>query len=322
MSLKKILNQDINGIVNVDKPYGMSSNQMLQKVRRLFFAKKAGHTGVLDPLATGVLPICFGHATKVSQFILDANKRYQATITLGIKTTTADKEGEIIEQKACSSITEEQILACLKSFIGKQTQIPPMHSALKVNGQPLYKLARKGESVERKSRQISIYQLNLLQFKLPEIVVDVYCSKGTYVRTLSEDIGEYLTCGAHLSALRRTQASIFDLAHVYTLQQLQQLQQQNALEQAILPIDFALQDFPKLQLDTVQTEDILFGRRIVIDPIAINYPHINNDIANEEADNTIRLYDAQQKFLGLGKKITENLTKNNVFFIQPKRLFC
>ena len=208
---------DVDGILLLDKPLGKSSNSALQKVRYLFNAKKAGHTGSLDPLATGVLPICFGQASKVSAYLLDSDKRYIFTAQLGETTTTGDKEGDILETREVSKFSEEQVEAVLEKFRGDIEQIPPMHSALKHNGQPLYKLARQGIEIKRKARKVTIHELTLLEISANTITVEAHCSKGTYIRTLAQDIGEALGFGAHLSMLRRTNVSPFDCSKLYTI---------------------------------------------------------------------------------------------------------
>jgi len=200
--------REINGILILDKGIGKSSNGALQEVKRLYNAKKAGHTGSLDPLATGVLPLCFGEATKFSQFLLDANKRYVTTIKLGVVTTTGDAEGEIVEEVATQGFSTEELESALEKFRGEIEQIPSMFSAIKVNGQPLYKLARQGIEIERKSRVVTIFELNLVENNGDELILDVSCSKGTYIRTLAEDLGKVLGCGAHVIALRRTQSGL------------------------------------------------------------------------------------------------------------------
>ena len=196
--------RDVNGIILLDKAIGLSSNAALQEVKRLFNANKAGHTGSLDPLASGMLPICLGEATKVSAFLLDADKRYRVRCRLGVRTTTADAEGEIIEERPIDGIDVARITAVLPRFTGQIEQIPPMYSALKHQGQRLYALARQGIEVDRQPRTLFIHELSLLGLENGECTLDVHCSKGTYVRTLAEDIGAALGCGAHVSALRRT----------------------------------------------------------------------------------------------------------------------
>ena len=240
---------DVDGILLLDKPLGRSSNSALQKVRYLFNARKAGHTGSLDPLATGVLPICFGQASKVTAFLLDSDKRYRCTAQLGVTTTTGDKEGEELDIKELSPFNEIDIEKVLANYRGPITQIPPMHSALKHNGQPLYKLARQGIEIERKVRHVNIHELTLIEFTEDTITLDVQCSKGTYIRTLAQDIGEAMGFGAHLSMLRRTEVSPFDCEKLYTIEEIENLSNENKLDQVLLPIDSALLEFPKLVLN-------------------------------------------------------------------------
>ena len=210
MGRRRNRGRNISGVLLLDKPEGLTSNKALQEVKFLIKAAKAGHTGSLDPLATGLLPICFGEATKMSAFLLDADKRYQVTVKLGETTTTADAEGEVVETHDPSGVTEEQIRATLREFLGEQQQLPPMYSAVKHKGERLYKLARQGVVVERETRTIHIHSLTLLDMAMPEFVMDVHCSKGTYVRTLAEDIGKRLGCGAHVNGLKRTRVGPYD----------------------------------------------------------------------------------------------------------------
>lgn len=260
----KARGRDVHGIVLLDKPQGLSSNQALQKVKRLFNANRAGHTGTLDPMATGLLPICLGEATKVSTYLTDADKAYTARMQLGSNTTTGDKEGDVIAEREIPAGWQTRLQQCITDFVGEQTQVPPMYSALKVNGQPLYKLAREGVEVERKQRQVTIYQLELRE--LGDNWADFYvrCSKGTYVRTLAEDIGEVLGCGAHLTQLRRCEVSPYDSSKVMTLDQLEALAEKgiDMLDQQLAPSDTALSHWPKVELDDKQAEDIKQGRAL------------------------------------------------------------
>ncbi|MGB5440817.1 MAG: tRNA pseudouridine(55) synthase TruB, partial [Gammaproteobacteria bacterium] len=200
----------VNGILLLDKPAGVTSNAALQIVKKLYRARKAGHTGSLDPLATGLLPICFGEATKISGFLLDADKDYLVTCKLGERTTTGDAEGEVEQRRPVERVTEKLVRKAMQGFIGDIEQIPPMYSALKHKGERLYKLARQGIEVERAPRQVTIFEMELTDFSLPEATFRVHCSKGTYVRTLIEDIGEVLGCGAHVIRLRRLGVGPFD----------------------------------------------------------------------------------------------------------------
>lgn len=221
MGRRRKRGRDITGILLLDKPTDITSNKALQQAKFLYFAAKAGHTGALDPIATGVLPICFGEATKFSQYLLNADKKYRVTAKLGEKTTTADREGEVIESKPVD-VTEEQLVKVLQQFKGTISQVPSMYSALKKDGVPLYKLARKGIEVERDAREVDIYSLELVTFSDDEFVLDVHCSKGTYVRNLVEDIGDELGCGAHVLELRRTAVGDFNLGQTVTLAHLEE----------------------------------------------------------------------------------------------------
>lgn len=307
---------EINGIINLDKPLGLSSNQALQKVKHLLNAKKAGHTGSLDPLASGVLPLCFGHATKVSSLLLNSDKRYHAGIYLGSRTTTGDREGELIGPASHKEIEQVEITEILKQFTGKQQQLPPMHSALKFKGQPLYKLARKGIDVKRDTREITIHSINLIKYQYPELVIDVLCSKGTYIRSLAEDIGEALGCGAHLYSLRRIQAGNFFIENSYTLEQLAQIKQQQKIETILSDSDSVLQHLPKINLSKQSAGDIRLGRKIVIDN-----KEINNFAITKINEQQIRMYE-QDRFLGLAEIEVESEQTNGNYFLQPKRLFC
>jgi tRNA pseudouridine55 synthase len=232
----------------------LTSNAALQKAKRLFDAQKAGHTGSLDPLATGVLPLCFGEATKFSQFLLDANKKYVTTVTLGVTTTTGDAEGEILAEKPVADFSREALEIALNQFRGEIDQIPSMYSAIKVNGQPLYKLARQGKEVERKVRRVTISRFELREFRpgeFPEVDVSIECSKGTYVRSLAEDLGWALGCGAHVCALRRTQAGPFSIDDCVTMPALEALKESGEeadLDALLLPADAALGAIPLVEL--------------------------------------------------------------------------
>ncbi|MFT4020649.1 MAG: tRNA pseudouridine(55) synthase TruB [Acinetobacter sp.] len=243
----KIVRRSISGVFLLNKPLDISSNSALQKVRRLFRAEKAGHTGALDPLATGLLPICLGEATKFSHFLLDSVKRYQTTVQLGSTTTTGDAEGEILQKRPVPVLTTETIQAVLAQFRGDILQIPPMYSALKKQGRPLYELARQGIEVERPARPITIEKLQLLAFDADTLTLDVTCSKGTYIRVLGEDIGEALGCGAHLSKLHRIGTGPFDIIPEYTIDYLETLTEQQR-EQLLLPVYAPIEHLPKIQI--------------------------------------------------------------------------
>jgi tRNA pseudouridine55 synthase len=268
----------VNGILVLDKPSGISSNNALQKVKRLFQAHKAGHTGSLDPLATGVLPICLGEATKVSHFLLDADKTYLARCALGSMTTTGDAEGETLETRAVPSLTHKQLSKVLAAFIGPQSQTPPMYSALKHNGRPLYEYARQGIEIERKSRKITIFDIKLLDYQLSSnsenvsyLDIKVHCSKGTYIRSLCEDIGHQLGCGAHISSLRRIQSGPFVIEDAFTLDELNKPPMSSEaseqepfqwLDSLLSETDNAVLSFPVIALDPGQYQAIQNGQKI------------------------------------------------------------
>lgn len=238
----------------LDKPPGLTSNRALQMAKRLYGAAKAGHTGSLDPLATGVLPLCFGEATKFSQYLLDADKAYTSSFVLGVATATGDAEGEVLATQDASGVTRDHIERALESFRGEIDQVPSMFSAIKHDGKPLYKLAREGREVERKARRVVIKQLELRAFrpgKKAEVDIYLECSKGTYVRSIAEDLGKALGCGAHVSALRRTRAGPFEIADSVTLNTLEALksnEQVAAMDKLLLPADTALGGLPLVKL--------------------------------------------------------------------------
>ena len=250
----------VHGVLLLDKPEGLSSTQALSVAKRLLNAEKAGHTGTLDPFATGLLPLCFGEATKFAQDLLNADKTYVATVHLGVTTTTADTEGDITETKTVA-VTREQIEKVLQQFRGAITQIPPMHSALKRDGKPLYEYAREGVVLEREAREIVIYELELLEFASPDVKIRVRCSKGTYIRVLGEDIGHALGCGAHLTALRRTSVGTLDLLQSINLPSFTALTDV-ARMQSLLPVDALLADLPELRLTEELAQRFMHGQRI------------------------------------------------------------
>ncbi len=292
MGRKRNKGRNVSGVLLLDKPQGCSSNLILQKVKRLFGAAKAGHTGSLDPLATGMLPICFGEATKISAFLLDSDKRYHLSCQLGVTTTTGDAEGEVIETLDASSITEQDIKAVLPEFIGEIEQIPPMYSALKHNGERLYKLARQGIEVERKARKITIYDIEYISLLKDEqqrvfLELEVSCSKGTYVRTLVEDIAKKLHSGAHITALRRLSVGPYS-GEMKTVEQLMTLAEQghNALDACLQPIDSGVADWPDVHLGSDAAFYVKQGQAVMV-------PHA-------PTKGWVRIYD-QDHFLGLGE---------------------
>jgi len=296
--------RNISGILLLDKPAGMTSNAALQTVKRLFNACKAGHTGSLDPLATGVLPLCFGEATKFSQFLLDADKRYQATIKLGVVTDSGDADGEVLEKNEVPSIDEDTLEDVLAGYRGDISQVPSMYSAIKKDGQPLYKLARQGIEIEREARDIRIDELNVVERPAAdEVVIDVHCSKGTYIRTLAEDIGRDLGCGAHVTVLRRTAAGPFGIAESVTMQTLAAAEGNwEALDQFLLPVSEAVKDWPALELPELTASYLRQGQPV--------------QVANAPTHGWVRIYSeavGDDTFIGVGE-ITDDGK------VAPKRL--
>ena len=302
MSKPRKRGRDIHGVFLLDKPQGMSSNDIMQKVKRIFQANKAGHTGALDPLATGMLPICLGEATKFSQFLLDADKRYLVTAKLGERTDTSDAEGQIVETHEVKVKTPE-ILTALEQFRGDILQVPTMFSALKHNGKPLYEYARQGITVEREARPITIFELNFIEYNAPYLTLEVHCSKGTYIRTLVDDLGEALGCGAHVTMLRRTAVADYPTEKMLdwnALQALAESQDLSLLDALLLPIDTAVEKLPTLTLNESQTQGIGFGQRVKFDN--------PNSLQGQ-----VRLFSHENRFLGVAV-----IDENNV--IRPQRL--
>jgi tRNA pseudouridine55 synthase len=290
MGRRRNRGRNISGVLLLDKPKGWTSNKALQEVKFLYKAAKAGHTGSLDPLATGLLPICFGEATKMSAFLLDADKRYRVTVKLGETTTTADAEGEIVERQDPSGVTQEQIGQVLEAFVGEQQQLPPMYSAVKHKGERLYKLARQGVEVERETRTITIHSIDLLEVKMPEFVMDVHCSKGTYVRTLAEDIGKQLGCGAHVSDLRRTGVGPYDDQDLHPLESVQEAFREKRFQEMdgwLLPLESALSEWPEVLLTPDAAFYLKQGQPVLV--------------PNAPTSGWVRLYANQSDFLGVGQ---------------------
>lgn len=280
--------RNISGIVVLDKANGLSSNAALQEVKRLYEANKAGHAGSLDPLATGVLPVCLGEATKVSQFLLDSDKCYRARIKLGIRTDTGDSEGSIIERNAGISVSRKAIERALTKFKGEIEQVPPMHSAIKMNGVPLYKLARKGIVVEREPRLVTLYQVCLVEFVNSELELEISCSKGTYIRTIADDLGQELGCGAHVIELRRTQAGVFTEKDSISAEELA-LEKENRgldkIDQFLIPMDRAIQDLPEVNLPSITASHVKNGQAVLVRHLPKN--------------GLVRMYEDEQ-FIGIG----------------------
>lgn len=292
------MRRQVNGILLLDKPTDISSNGALQRVKRLFNAKKAGHTGSLDPLATGMLPLCFGEATKFSQFLLDSDKTYRVRAKLGVQTTTGDSEGEVLATAPTTSVTREAIEQVMARYLGPIDQIPPMFSAIKHQGKPLYELARKGIEIERKPRRITVFSSEFESYSNEELVFTVHCSKGTYVRTLVEDIGRDLGCGAHVIGLRRLKVSPYSEAHMYSLSALEAIAETagfEGLSACLLPVETAVEIFPALQLSTSATFYLRMGQPV------------RSNLTTETP--LVRLVSEDARFLGIGEVLADGRVK-------------
>jgi len=307
MGRRRRQGRNVSGILLLDKPQGMTSNDALQRVKRLYKAAKAGHTGSLDPLATGLLPVCLGGATKFSTFLLDADKHYRVQVRLGITTTTADAEGEVLKTAPVGEVREHDLRMALGRFLGPIEQLPPMYSAVKHHGERLYKLARQGIEVERTPRTVTIFRIELLDFAPPEFEMDVHCSKGTYVRTLAADLGEALGCGGHVVGLRRTgvgpylelTTTFVSLGEVERRVEEEGLDALDALDALLLPLESALGHWPSVRL----SEDAAFYLR---QGQAVLVPQA-------PTQGLVRLHDPSQKFIGVGCILDDGK-------VQPKRL--
>ncbi|NOT16234.1 MAG: tRNA pseudouridine(55) synthase TruB [Methylotenera sp.] len=289
--------KNINGILLLDKPFGFSSNQALQKIKWLLQAAKAGHTGTLDPLATGLLPLCFGEATKFAHYLTDADKTYIATVKFGITTTTGDAEGEVLASKPVNSDHAQLLRAC-QQFVGEISQVPPMYSALKHEGKALYEYAREGVEIERKARNITIHQITLENFEHEIAVITVICSKGTYIRTLAEDIGNVLGCGAHLIALRRIATANYHIAQAITLSQFEAMSEEARIA-ALAPPDSAVRHLPAMTLEADSVFYLQQGQAVWKSGLI--------------PKGLLRLYSEHGVFLGLGEQQEDGK-------IAPKRL--
>jgi tRNA pseudouridine55 synthase len=296
--------QTINGILLVNKPQGLTSNGLLQRVKHLYKAKKAGHTGSLDPLATGMLPLCFGEATKVCQYLLDADKCYEASGLLGIKTNTADALGEIIETCSSFSLTQSDLENALKQFQGKIKQTPSMFSALKHKGRPLYKYARNGITIEREAREITIHELELVAFDGKLFDIKVTCTKGTYIRNLVEDIGDLLGVGAHVTKLHRLNTAGFVNEPMYSLEELEN-KSEAELKACLLPMERAVNFLPALTLTDTEILALRQGKGL-------------GRVVENELEGSIRLYDEAGLFVGLGELDSSgNLSVRRLLAIEP-----
>ena len=299
MSKRNKKGRDIDGVLILDKASGCSSNAALQDIKRLFGANKAGHTGSLDPLASGLLPVCLGQSTKVAQFLLNEDKQYFVRGKLGQISNTGDSEGELNEYGPTKDIDESVVKNTLKEFVGAINQVPPMFSALKINGTPLYKLARKGLEVERKARKVNIYEIQFINLDNDILSLEVSCSKGTYIRTLIEDIGKSLGCGGHVVELRRTGFAHLDISQGKTFEDLKGMSA-DELDFLLIEPDEMLPNFKSVYLDYQKSCDIKLGRKIKCSEF--------NDVQK------VKLYDANKKFIGVGET-------NNLSEVLPKRLF-
>ena len=293
MSNRQRKGRELNGLLLLDKPTGITSNLALQKVKKLFNAAKAGHTGSLDPLATGMLIICFGRATKISKFLLDADKQYEVSLLLGVSTDSGDADGVVLEKRDTSQVTQDAVLQSLKSFTGRIQQIPSMFSALKHQGTRLHKLARQGVEIKRPSREVQIFKLELIAREGDQLTLRVHCSKGTYIRTLVEDLGKKLGCGAHVVKLRRTSVGSFDNLKMVPLPELEEYadQQPSYLHTLLLPADTALQAYPAVSVSCDVMQDIQNGQLMCVEEIPSN--------------GFVRIYDENNTFYGLGRVLED-----------------
>lgn len=300
MSRPRKKGRDVHGVFLLDKPQGVSSNDIMQKVKRLFKANKAGHTGALDPLATGMLPICLGEATKFSQFLLDSDKRYVVTAKLGERTDTSDAEGQVVQSREVN-VAEADILAALPAFRGEILQVPTMFSALKHNGKPLYEYARAGVTVEREARPITIFELKFIDYQAPFLTLEVHCSKGTYIRTLVDDLGEALGCGAHVTMLRRLAVADYPIEEMMPIEDLALLADSfpsSELDRLLLPMDTAVASLPQLNLTAEQTKAVGFGQRVKFE--------------NSQAlSGLVRLFSENGQFLGIAEITVGNIIRPN-----------
>lgn len=299
---KRKRGRPLNGILLLDKPQGDSSNRCLQHVKRLLDAAKAGHTGSLDPLATGVLPLCFGEATKISQFLLDSDKTYCTTIKLGVRTDSGDSQGEVIDTAETVSVSEQQLEAALEQFRGVISQVPSMFSALKKDGVPLYKLARQGKTVEREAREVTIHSLKLLAFTGDEVELEVHCTKGTYIRSIADDLGQVLGCGAHVTVLRRIKAGPFTIDNCLTFEELEANLVDGRVsepEKFLLDADLAVSELPAVELSSATGHFVRQGQAVLVSHLPTS--------------GLVRLYE-ENEFIGIGIILDDGR-------VAPRRLF-
>jgi tRNA pseudouridine55 synthase len=299
---KRRRGRPINGVLIVDKPLGISSNDVVQRAKRLFDAQKVGHTGSLDPLATGVLPLCFGEATKFSRYLLDSDKKYWTRIKLGVTTATGDADGEVTGGSDASHVTADVVEQALEKFRGEIEQIPSMYSALKHQGQPLYKLARQGIEVERKARAVTIFSNELVKFDGGELELNIHCSKGTYVRTIAEDLGHALGCGGHVIGLRRLAAGPYVGSEAISFEQLDAYTDHESLDSLLKPIGSSVQDWPKVRMVTDTAHYLLQGQPV--------------QLAKAPTEGWVQLLEIAEEgdvFLGVGEVLADGR-------IAPRRL--
>lgn len=295
---RKANQRELNGVLLLDKPPGISSNGALQRAKWLLRAKKAGHTGSLDPIASGLLPLCVGEATKLSGFLLNTDKRYRVTVRLGVVTETGDTEGAVLETNPVPALTESLVEDALAQFRGDILQVPPMYSALKHQGKRLYDLARQGVEVEREPRQISIYELRVIAMDADSLELDVHCSKGTYIRTLAEDLGQHLGCGAHVETLRRTKVGDLDVNDAHTLERLEALPDEER-PSLLLPMDSIVADFPAVHLNDQLSFYVRKGEAVLV--------------PKAPTEGWVRLYRGESTFMGMGEVLDDGR-------IAPRRL--
>jgi tRNA pseudouridine55 synthase len=298
--MKRKRGRNLDGILLLDKPSGVSSNHALQQIKRLFNANKAGHTGSLDPLASGLLPVCFGQATRLAAFLLDSHKEYRVDIRLGLNTTTGDAEGEIKQRRPPPDLEDEMLEAMLARFRGRISQRPPMYSALKRDGVRLYEYARNGIEVERVPRPVTISRLDLLAYTGERLTLQVSCSKGTYIRTLAEDIGEALGCGGHVETLRRAGVGRFRSEESWTIEGLQSLPPENRDKRCLLPIDAAVSNWPRLEFAQDSVTCARQGRAV--------------EASDPPAEGWVRMYTQANRFFGVGEILPDRR-------IAPRKLF-
>jgi len=313
MSRRRKQGRPVHGILLLDKATGCSSNHALQQIKRLFDARKAGHTGSLDPLATGMLPICFGEATKLSQYLLEADKSYITGARLGSTTTTADAEGDVLEQRIVpADLTAQQIQEIANRFVGAIDQVPPMYSALKVDGQRLYRLAREGKTVERKARRVTTHSIQVLHLEDGLVAMEVHCSKGTYIRTLVEDIGEALGCGAHVESLRRTTVSPFTHQTMHSFTALE-AQPSSSLDDLLLPPDAMLTHLPRCELPIAMAGLFTHGQPV---PAVVGTHQDQSMEMASSAPLLVRVY-GPEGLLGIGEQQGERLKPQRILNLRP-----